>query len=810
MPQPASAADLNLLFGILALHMDFVSRDQLIAAMHAWVLDKSKSLGAILVEQNVLGPERHSLLQALVQEHLKQHHNDPQRSLAAVSSIGSVKKDLEQVADADVQASLVRVATAEKDDDPFATVAPSVGTPTSSGLRFRILRSHARGGLGEVFVAHDEEVHRQVALKRIQDRHADDPESRSRFLLEAEITGGLEHPGIVPVYGLGHYSDGRPFYAMRFIRGDSLGDAIQRFHHPHPGVLPSRGVAKPPEGGTTNPGFQSREFRKLLGRFIDVCEAIQYAHARGVLHRDLKPGNIMLGKYGETLVVDWGLAKATGTASRAASAAGLRPGEPASLTGEPPLQPQSGTGGSATRLGSALGTPAYMSPEQAAGRFDLLGSASDVYSLGATLFHLLTGRPPREETDAALVMAKVQAGDFPRPGQVMPDVDRALEAICLKAMALAPKDRYASPRDLADDLEQWLADKPVSAWPEPWTVKARRWVGGHRTLVTGTAAALLVGLVSLAILVLVLGSKYEAEKNFKLKLGEANDAEKKTNEKLKNANIDLAETNKNLETARKNELAKADAEQKANEQTAAAFALNTALLAQSRWNEGNVLLANDLLEQVPRQYRYGGWHFLKRQFQGSYCTLYGHLKAVTSIAFSPDQKRIASASDDGTVKLWDARTGVELLTFTGHAGGVASVSFNHDGKRVVSASAETVKLWDAGTGEEILSLAHTHRVKRMTLTFSPEAQRLATADSHNVIRVWDARTGAEIGEYYALLDVVSVSFSPDGRRLACATTRGTVSVLEISSNTYHQCVLNLRHSFVNGVSSVSFSPDGAG
>ena len=123
----------------------------------------------------------------------------------------------------------MHVARDRGGDDPFAT--PSVGTPTSSGLRFRILRPHARGGLGEVFVARDEELHREVALKEIQDRHADDPDSRARFLLEAEITGGLEHPGIVPVYGLGSYADGRPFYAMRFIHGDSLKDAIERFHH---------------------------------------------------------------------------------------------------------------------------------------------------------------------------------------------------------------------------------------------------------------------------------------------------------------------------------------------------------------------------------------------------------------------------------------------------------------------------------------------------------------------------------------------------------------------------------------------------
>src|SRR4030095_1034706 len=139
----------------------------------------------------------------------------------------------------------------------------------------------------------DAELHREVALKQILDHHADDATSRQRFLLEAEITGGLEHPGIVPVYGLGSYGDGRPYYAMRFIRGDSLKEAITRFHQA--------------DSETRDPGQRMLALRKLLGRFIDVCNAMAYAHSRGVLHRDLKPGNIMLGKYGETLVVAWGL-----------------------------------------------------------------------------------------------------------------------------------------------------------------------------------------------------------------------------------------------------------------------------------------------------------------------------------------------------------------------------------------------------------------------------------------------------------------------------------------------------------------------
>src|SRR5262249_13769048 len=230
-------------------------------------------------------------------------------------------EDLAHIDDPVVDASLPCLGATRRDAEATLTY---LGSPTTPGGRFRILRPHAQGGLGVVSVALDEELHREVALKEIQERYASENEPRSRFLLEAEITGSLEHPGIVPVYGLGHHPDGRPFYAMRFVRGESLKDAIARFYGAPDPSTATKGARTP---GTESLAL-SVQFRRLLARFLDVCNAIAYAHSRGVLHRDLKPGNILLGPFGETLVVDWGLAKVVGRtdhASGLSSEATLRP-----------------------------------------------------------------------------------------------------------------------------------------------------------------------------------------------------------------------------------------------------------------------------------------------------------------------------------------------------------------------------------------------------------------------------------------------------------------------------------------------------
>jgi len=439
-----------------------------------------RNLADILVARGDLSAVQRGLLEGLADQHL-QKHGDVEKSLAAVPANRATRASLAELGEPEIEATLARVARSKNgpatdadDDDPERTGTFSVGSATSDGQRFLILRPHARGGLGAVFVALDNELHREVALKQILEKHVDDAVSRQRFVAEAEITGGLEHPGVVPVYGLGTDAEGRPYYAMRFIKGDSLKEAIARFYED--------------EALKADPGRRSLELRKLLRRFLDVCNAIDYAHSRGVIHRDLKPANIIVGKYGETLVVDWGLAKAVGRADPS--------------LGEQTLAPSSG-GSSETFSGSALGTPAYMSPEQARGELNRLGPRSDVYSLGATLYCLLTGKPPVEGDDIGAVLHAVQEGQFRRPSQHDPALDKALEAVCLKAMATQPEDRYATPKALADDLDRWMADEPVTAWREPFSRRARRWARRNRTKVTAAAVALVAGVVGLSAVLAV-------------------------------------------------------------------------------------------------------------------------------------------------------------------------------------------------------------------------------------------------------------------------------------------------------------------
>ena len=334
--------------------------------------------------------------------------------------------------------------------------------------RFRIIRQIDKGGLGRIWCAEDIDLKREVALKDIRDSISDNAASRDRFIQEAEITGRLEHPGIVPIYALGQFEDGKPYYVMRMIRGQTLRDAIRDFHDENK------------ELDTSSVGW-----RKLLNRFIDVCNTIHYAHSKNVIHRDIKPDNVMLGEFGETLVVDWGLAKVLMRQKSNASVANI------DATNSEYNDEKT----------AAAGTLQYMSPEQALGNSAKLSPRSDVFSLGATLFCLMTNKPPVDHSrSVSEVLESINCQDFLRPRQINHRVPRPLEAICLKALSSDPLDRYATARDIAEDVERWLAREPVSVFRESPFERMSRWSKRHRSLVRSLLASLglliVIGLVA--------------------------------------------------------------------------------------------------------------------------------------------------------------------------------------------------------------------------------------------------------------------------------------------------------------------------
>ncbi len=486
----------NLYSAVMAVQLGIVSLDDVIALLQD-VENRDKPLGELLQTQQKLAPDQLRMLTSVLELHRSAHGGDVERCLMSLVVNDSAKSIVDELTphghDVTVEFSPA--------SDPSTHHYDPLTRVTASGQRYRKLLAHAKGGLGEVSVARDDQLKREVALKELQEQHADDPIKQQRFLLEGEVTGALEHPGIVPVYSLGFDAQARPFYAMRFIRGQTLQEAINQYHQ------------SVPEASLFD--RNSLKFRRLLMRLVDVCNAIEYAHSRGVLHRDIKPSNVMLGKYGETYVVDWGMARVQHAYERI----------PESRS-ESPLLTAELSGSSDTQMGSAMGTPAFMSPEQAAGALDRIGVRSDVYSLGASLYTLLCNRPPFEKDDLLTILRKVQEGEFEQPRLRMPRLPKKLEAICLKAMALEPADRYSSAAGLAQDLENWLGDEPILASPDTWTERTFRFVRRHRTwaLAGGTAAILMALTATVAALMINRArsqAELLAEQNSQLAVAEA-------------------------------------------------------------------------------------------------------------------------------------------------------------------------------------------------------------------------------------------------------------------------------------------------
>jgi serine/threonine-protein kinase len=479
-----SDADRNLLFGFLALQAGWLNAAQLAEASAAWASGRDRSMAELLVERGLLSKEQRAGVDQLVEGALQRFAGDARASLKALST-----------------PQVTQILPSAKAGKPLTEVASSDGLTVLGDAAvpqwregYTLARLYARGGMGQVWVAHDQELGRDVALKELRPERADKPAVLARFLEEARITGRLEHPGVVPVYGLVRRPEGGPpFYTMRLVRGLTLADAIQAYHQKR-------------EAGAVRP----LDLRELLNAFVAVCNAVAYAHSRGVLHRDIKPQNVVLGDFGEVVVLDWGLAKHLGAKE---------------LPGDAVPAPAASTeSADRTIQGQVLGTPGYMAPEQAEGRLDQLDERTDVYGLGAVLYEVLTGRAPFSGEDTPTVLRQVVLTLPTPPRQLVGVAPAALEAVCLKALAKERERRYAGARELGREVQHWLADEPVAAYREPWPARARRWLGRHRTLAASAAAAALVAVLSLSVATAFLQvahrrqreARGRAEENFRL------------------------------------------------------------------------------------------------------------------------------------------------------------------------------------------------------------------------------------------------------------------------------------------------------
>ena len=354
------------------------------------------------------------------------------------------------------------LAAVPQDSEP-SRAATDLVSP-SLGERYVVLKLHDQGGMGRIWVARDTNLDREVAVKELLPELTESPTALARFLREARVTGQLEHPGIVPVYELAQTSQQYPFYAMRFVRGRTFSQASLEFHE-------RLNAAKE----------APLDLSVLLHAFVMVCNTISYAHSRGVIHRDLKGPNVLLGDFGEVLVLDWGLAKVVNLPEILAdhlSALAEKQSEQMGLT----------------LHGSALGSPSSMSPEQASGQLDQVDHRTDIYGLGSILYEILTGQPPFSGTTVHEVLGKVRLKEPVPPRRYWPAVPLGLEAICLRALAKDPSARHATAKELAEAVQQWQeaerrqAEQALRASEEQyrsladlipgivWTARADGWI----------------------------------------------------------------------------------------------------------------------------------------------------------------------------------------------------------------------------------------------------------------------------------------------------------------------------------------------
>ena len=609
-------------------------------------------------------------------------------------------------------------------DDGVARVSDGFGENPTLLSRFEILEDLGSGGFGFVVRAHDRLLGREVALKMPLPERALGPGDVRRFLREAQAAARLDHPHIVRVFDAGELGPLGYFIAAEFCAGPSLRQWLKAQNAPVPA-------------------------RTAAGWVAALADAAQHAHERGILHRDIKPDNvIMAAAPGPERFIprltDFGLAKVIEEA------------------------------GDETRSGSRVGTPHYMAPEQAAGHHREVGPATDVYALGATLYEVLTGRPPFRGESEAETLRLVLDAEPVAPRSLRPGLPRDLETICLKCLRKEPARRYGTAADLCDDLRRFLEGRQIRARRASVAEVAWRWCLRNKA-VAGLLGAVFLLLATVAGIASV-GYVREAAAR-----AAAESAELRAEDEALRAHAAELEMRRQWYAA-------------------------TINLMQPAWDAGQVGRLRELLSATEGYPDRGfEWSYYQRLCHLERGSLIGHRAGVRSVAWSPDGTRLATASWDMTARVWDAATRRELIALKGHTSGIASVSWSRDGMRLATASTDgTAKVWNAADGHAQLTL-DGHAAPVLSVAWSPDGKRLATGSQDGTARVWDAHDGRELRAITAHDGVVmAVAWSPDGRRLATAGRDRTARVWDPDDGRE----LLILNGHAGEVWSVSWSPDG--